>query len=73
MTDAILYWNNVALEANRESHTHDHMEHTGPPLSASALAIVHLAMYDAFIGADDVSGDTSTDPHYLPAAELPTA
>ena len=73
MTDSILYWNQVALEANRVSHSNGAEEQTGPPLSARALAIVHLAMYDAFIGADDVSGDTSTDPHYLPAAELPTA
>lgn len=73
MTDSILYWNGVALEANRESHTHDHMEQTGPPLSARALAIVHLAMYDAFVGADAASGGGGTDPHYLPAAQLPTA
>jgi hypothetical protein len=73
MTDAILYWNGVALEANRVSHSNGAAEQTGPPLSARALAIVHLAMYDAFIGADKVSGGTGTDPHYLPAAELPTA
>ena len=73
MTDSILYWNQVALDANRESHTQVQGDQTGPPLSARALAIVHLAMYDAFIGADDVSGNTSTDSHYLPAAELPTA
>jgi vanadium chloroperoxidase len=73
MDDAVLYWNLVALEANKESHTHDHGEQTGPPLSARALAIVHLAMYDAFVGQDKVNGGSGTDPHYLPAAELPTA
>src|SRR5687768_18547151 len=73
MTDAILYWNGVALEANRVSHSNGAAEQTGPPLSARALAIVHLAMYDAFIGADKASGGSGTDPHYLPAAELPTA
>jgi hypothetical protein len=49
--DPILYWNDVALEANRESHTNGNKEQTGPPLSARALAIVHLAAYDAYAGA----------------------
>src|SRR5918995_629957 len=73
MADAILYWNGVALESNRISHSNGAEEQTGPPLSARALAIAHLAMYDAFLGADTASGGTGTDPHYLPAAELPTA
>ncbi|WP_416672658.1 hypothetical protein [Egbenema bharatensis] len=49
--DAILYWNEVALEANRISHTNGMREQTGPTLSSRALAIVHLAMYDAYAGA----------------------
>lgn len=48
--DAILYWNDVALEANRISHTNGKGEQTGPTLSSRALAIVHLAMYDALAG-----------------------
>jgi hypothetical protein len=44
MKDPILYWNDVALEANRVSHTSEKGEQKGPPLSARALAIVHLAM-----------------------------
>lgn len=49
--DSILYWNDVALEANRVSHTDkDKEEQAGPPLSARALAIVHLAMHDACAG-----------------------
>lgn len=48
MADPILLWNEVALEANRISHTNGRGEQAGPPLSARALAIVHLAMYDAF-------------------------
>ncbi len=48
--DAILYWNDVSLEANRVSHTNGKNEQTGPTLSSRALAIVHLAMYDAFVG-----------------------
>jgi len=51
--DPILYWNEVALEANRVSHTNGKGEQTGPTLSSRALAIVHLAMYDAFAGASN--------------------
>ena len=61
--DPILYWNDVALEANRVSHTNGKGEQTGPMLSARALAIVHLAMYDAFAGA---SGNPPALPPYLP-------
>ncbi|MGH3916914.1 MAG: hypothetical protein ACRDTC_26415, partial [Pseudonocardiaceae bacterium] len=61
--DQILYWNDVALEANRMSHTNGSGEQTGPPLSARALGIVHLAMYDAFAG---VSGNPPELPFYLP-------
>lgn len=50
MADAILCWNSVALEANRVSHTNGKNEQTGPPLSARALGIVHLAMYEAYAG-----------------------
>ncbi len=66
--DPILYWNEVALEANRESHTNDAKEQIGPALSSRALAIVHLAMYDAFAGA---SGNPANLPAYLP--NLPAA
>lgn len=66
--DPILYWNDVALEANKESHTNGAKEQTGPPLSARALAIVHLAMYDAFAGT---AGDPVNLPAYLPG--LPPA
>src|SRR5215217_5510490 len=55
MDDPILYWNDVALEANRVSHTNGKGEQTGPALSSRALAIVHLAMYDAFVGASQAA------------------
>jgi vanadium chloroperoxidase len=56
--DHILYWNEVALEANRRDFTDippgqtpgkekPMPEQGGPTLSSRALAIVHLAMYDA--------------------------
>jgi hypothetical protein len=60
--DAILFWNDIALEANRVSHTNGKGEQTGPTLSARALAIVHLAMYDALAG---VSGNPANLPAYL--------
>jgi hypothetical protein len=71
--DPILYWNDVSLEANRVSHTNGKNEQTGPPLSSRALAIVHLAMYDAFAGA---SGNPSGLTPYLtpkPTATTGTA
>jgi vanadium chloroperoxidase len=71
MTDSILFWNAVALEANRVSHSDPAKgEQTGPPLSARALAIVHLAMYDAYAG---VENNTTTFPRYLSAPASSTA
>src|SRR4051812_27326075 len=58
-TDYILVWNDVALEANRVSHTDGNKEQNGPALSSRALAIVHLAMYDAYAGVANL-------PHYDP-------
>ncbi len=63
--DQILYWNDVSLEANRVSHTNGQDEQTGPTLSSRALAIAHLAMYDAFVG---VSGGLTP---YLPGLPAP--
>ncbi|MBA3712302.1 MAG: hypothetical protein H0W76_07605 [Pyrinomonadaceae bacterium] len=63
MTDSILFWNAVALEANRVSHSDpDKREQNGPTISSRALAIVHLAMYDAYAG---VEGNAATFPPYL--------
>jgi vanadium chloroperoxidase len=62
MPDPILLWNEVALEANRVSHTNGQGEQAGPPLSARALAIVHLAMYDAYAG---VINQPANLPRYI--------
>src|SRR6187402_1344792 len=62
MPDPILLWNEVALEANRVSHTNGQGEQAGPPLSARALAIVHLAMYDAYAG---VINTPASLPRYI--------
>lgn len=70
MNDPILYWNEVALQANLESHTNGKKEQTGPTLSSRALGIVHLAMYDAFAGA---SGNPADLPPYLPGLPAPGA
>lgn len=67
MSDPILFWNEVALEANRASHTNGKGEQTGPALSSRALAIVHLAMYDAYAAVDAVAGLSPYLPG-LPAA-----
>lgn len=66
--DSILFWNAVALEANRVSHTDpDKREQNGPTLSARALAIIHLAMYDAYAGVVGGPGF----PRYLTAPPPP--
>ncbi|HEX8653254.1 MAG TPA: hypothetical protein VF708_20740 [Pyrinomonadaceae bacterium] len=71
MQDSILFWNAVALEANRVSHSDpDKREQNGPTLSSRALAIVHLAMYDAFAG---VANNPATFPRYLTAPPPPPA
>jgi vanadium chloroperoxidase len=77
--DPILYWNKVALEANRVSHTEPGGAQTGPVLSARALAIVHLAIHDAYFGIrkDEAKDhglylqDTSGLPH--PGVNAPAA
>jgi vanadium chloroperoxidase len=66
--DHILYWNNVALEANKRDFSNvpgtdkPSPEQGGPTLSSRALAIVHLAMYDAHAGAVN---NPATLPRYL--------
>ncbi|MDQ3603371.1 MAG: phosphatase PAP2 family protein [Actinomycetota bacterium] len=67
--DPILFWNDVALEANRVSHTNGKNERTGPTLSSRALAIVHLAMYDAYAG---VINNASNLPPYIGGTPAPS-
>jgi hypothetical protein len=71
MPDAILFWNTVALEVVRTSHTDpDKRQQNGPALASRALAIVHLAMYDAYAGVVGGAGF----PRYLnPAVPPPPA
>ena len=73
--DHILYWNQVALDANKRDFSNvpgtdkPAPEQGGPTLSSRALAIVHLAMYDAHAGA--VGG--AALPRYLSAPASPAA
>ncbi len=48
--DPALYWNLVALDVNRLAHSLEGSRQGGPPMSARALGIVHLAMHDAWFG-----------------------
>jgi hypothetical protein len=66
--DSILFWNEVALEANRVSHSNGTTEQLGPTLSSRAMAIVHLAMYDAYAA---VVNDPANLPPYLPGLPAP--
>jgi vanadium chloroperoxidase len=70
MMDSILFWNAVALEAVRVSHSDPGKRaQNGPTLSSRALAIVHLAMYDAYAA---VAADPENFPRYLDGLpELP--
>ena len=48
--DLVLFWNDVALEANRISFTiKEKQGQGGPTLSSRAMGIVHLAIHDAYI------------------------
>ena len=61
--DQILYWNDVALEADRVDHTPEpdqQPQQAGPLLCSRALAIVHLAMYDAYAGVVNNPTDLPT-------------
>lgn len=65
--DAILHWNEIALDAVAIDHTGDPPkgEQGGPTRTARALAIVHLAMYDAY---NSIAKDFTP---YLPNLPLP--
>ncbi|KAI4113744.1 MAG: hypothetical protein LQ345_005340 [Seirophora villosa] len=72
----ILYWNNVALDASRLVTSIPFAPNSDPPSTARTLAIVHLAIHDAYFGIrPDPSGAIRT---YLiaggsdPRTSLPT-
>ncbi|HUQ70979.1 MAG TPA: phosphatase PAP2 family protein [Planctomycetaceae bacterium] len=50
--DPILEWNLIAIDAGAVDHSQPAKEQGGPCKTARALAIVHVAMYDAFNSID---------------------
>jgi hypothetical protein len=69
--DPILYWNDVANEANRTTHTTGDSAEArsqGPCGSSRTYAIVHLAMHDAYFGINK-----NVFPTYLSGLPVPGA
>lgn len=75
MENPISFWNDVAMECNRLDHTGmmKGRNQQGPTLSSRALAIVHIAIHDAYVLAKRHTGSNSAfnDP-YMPNNLLPT-
>ena len=81
--DSILFWNQVALDTTKgdfcwpEPPTPQSLpQQPGPTRTSRALAIVHLAMYDAFVGIRggaatylDYGDGATPGTHTLPAAQ----
>lgn len=69
--NSILFWNEVAMDANKQAHTDGKDTGTlGPTLSSRAFAIVHLAMYDAYAAvrrSQGASGDNVEPYMAVPA------
>ncbi|GAB1732454.1 hypothetical protein NU195Hw_g9475t1 [Hortaea werneckii] len=69
----VLYWNHVALELVRLTHTETASGAVnGPPLVARMLGILHLAIHDAFFALHNTAGistylsPTQSAPYHLP-------
>jgi vanadium chloroperoxidase len=72
----IFYWNNVALDLVRLTHTNGGHQN-GPPLTARFLGIFHLAMHDAYFDVFPYSYHPNAKPQfvcdfepYLPKSDL---
>lgn len=63
-TNYIFYFNNLALDLNRLSHSLATNPQGGPALSSRVLGIVHLAMHDAYFAINPPANDSFTC--YLP-------
>lgn len=63
----ILYWNNLALDLNRLSHSLAANPQVGPAASSRVLGVLHLAIHDAFFAIHPPADEAFTP--YLP--ELP--
>ena len=72
--DAILYWNETALETHRLDFSGALTpEQGGPTATSRALAMVHLAMRDAWVFSDPAinPADPAAPLWYIPAADFP--
>ncbi len=68
----VLFWNHVALEFNRLTHSATISgPQTGPPISARSLGIFHLAINDAYFGIQNPSLTYLRSDHADPAYRLP--
>lgn len=62
MNDPVLFWNDVLLEASRRDFTPEFIknpQHGGPTRTSRAMAMVHLAIHDAYFGIE------GSNPTYL--------
>jgi vanadium chloroperoxidase len=68
----ILFWNDVGLNLNRLTHTISGPQ-DGPPVSARALAILHVAIHDAYFGVipneTPIGGMPKFGQYHVPKAE----
>ena len=50
----VLHWNGIALELSRRDHSQGYAngEHGGPTRTSRALAIAHLAIYNAVVAKE---------------------
>ena len=80
MVNAAAYWTEVALEANRRDFSVVEVppgqppvptEQGGPTLSARALALVHLAMHDAYFSVLGVPPVPGGDLTWMPGLVAP--
>ena len=81
MTDAILYWNQIALDVEKEDFnsidaaTNPMPYQGGPTRTSRALAMVHIAMYDAYTSVSGAatyltySAGEKPALHTVPAAQ----
>jgi membrane-associated phospholipid phosphatase len=74
MIDPILYWNDVALEANKEDHTSASSgeNQQGPVRSSRALCLTHLAIHDAYFTVNGVATIPMAAPKALYLNAPPT-
>lgn len=80
MIDAILYWNDVCDSVVKQDYSssspslNPNPEQVGPTHTSRALAMVHLAMYDAFVGVvKSAPTYLSFNPSELPSTTSITA